>query len=219
MIDDRIKFILTCPKCKDKRMCQRCKSGRARPLILEIYELPRLIRYAECSYKKVDGKKTLVPCCALFACQRVGCDEQFFRIITHARQSSKQFCGPPCANKSLGEARRHRTIVPCAYCDKPVERINSQLRTFKIAYCNQACKSASQIKIKLDLKDEMREDRKQSFVCNSDKCRGDIQDHVKAKRGYECMACKARSVAPSCSIQPVKIKTSYPTQMEARVLS
>ena len=129
----KIVRVLACPKCKDYRVCPACqKNPKHQPQIVEVWELPRLIRHAECGNEKK-------PCCALFSCSRIGCDKTFFRIIAVARQKKRQFCSTRCRDLIHSAEYSKKIQVPCANCGAAVMRKPHQVKSAIQAFCKRIC--------------------------------------------------------------------------------
>ncbi len=127
-----LKFqqIRSCRQCGDilAKTCANCvKHPDRKPRVMEWYSWPKILKVCECT------------CSVLIHCQREGCPKTMWRNKKNSKaglsRSETLYCSRACNCIVQNAAKKTRMTVPCAWCQKPVERKVSEVKNLKHAFC------------------------------------------------------------------------------------
>ncbi len=187
MSELRFVKMWTCSQCGDPlgKTCKKCvKHPDRKPVIQEWYKFPPISRICEC------GMGASVPC------QRPGCAKTRWidrkNVKAGCYRYKHAYCSSMCSNTVLAESRKHRVMVPCGWCQKPVERTVSQAKNFAHAFCRmdhyQMWNASKAHKDKEEAKKAMSE--RALLECRG-KC-NDITEHETKTDVASCLSCGAK---------------------------
>ena len=163
----KVQYVRSCRQCHAvlPMKCKACSiHPERRPVVIEVFDWPKIL--ATCP----SGD------CIQIQCQRPACGGTMWRNRTHTRggkmKSEKMYCSKRCNLLVQNSAKVTSVMVPCGWCDKPVKRKQSEIKSTRRVFCHQEHYFLSLRKSAHDAKEEVS--TRTSLHCR--KC-VDVTDH------------------------------------------